>query len=156
MQMNYIKEAEDILKNYRKLKDSIENLENRKNHILYKSRPREPGAIDYSQPSIQKQNYSDDTINQICEITQINNQIKETEADMQVVEDILKQIKKEDNILEKFLVLKYIEKPKENLGRISKELGYSEDSNHTIYTIKNKALREFAIRYFGSKAIKYT
>lgn len=154
--MNYIKEAEDILKNHRKLKDSLKNLEKRKEHILYKSRPKELGAIDYSKPSIQKHSYSDDTINQICEITQINNQIKETEADMQIVENILKQIKNEDSILEKFLTLKYIDKPKENLGKISRQLGYSEDSNHTIYDIKNKALREFTIRYFGSVALKNT
>lgn len=154
--MNYIKEAEEILKNHRKLKDSLKNLEKRKEYILYKSRPKELGAIDYSKPSIQKHSYSDDTINQICEITQINNQIKETEADMQIVENILKQIKDEDSILEKFLTLKYIDKPKENLGKISRQLGYSEDSNHTIYDIKNKALREFAIRYFGSVALKNT
>lgn len=154
--MNYIKEAEDILTNHRKLRDSLKNLENRKEHILYKSRPKELGAIDYSKPSIQKHSYSDDTINQICEIAQINNQIKETEADMQIVENILKQIKNENSILEKFLTLKYIEKPKENLGKISRQLGYSEDSNHTIYDIKNKALREFTIRYFGSVALKNT
>ena len=118
--------------------------------------PKELGVVDYSRPSIQKQNYSDDTIAQICEITQINNQIKETENDMEIIEKILEQIKKEDKILEKFLILKYIEKPHYNLGKISKELGYSEDSNHTIYDIKNKALREFAIRYFGSIALKYT
>lgn len=154
--MNYIKEAEEILKNHRKLNDSIVNLEDRKRQVLFKSKPKEPAAIDYSKPNIQKQSYSDDTINQICEITQINNQIKETEADMEIVRNILKQIKEENEVLEKFLVLKYIKKPKENLNKISKELGYSEESNHTIYDIKNKALREFAIRYFGSSAIKYT
>lgn len=154
--MNYIKEAEDILKNYRKLNESIENLKNRRNNLIYKSRPKELGAVDYSKPSIQRQNYSNDTLTQICEITQINKQIKETEADMKIVESILKQIKKEDKTLERFLTLKYIERPKDNLGKISKELGYSEDSNHTIYDIKNKALREFAIRYFGSQAMRYT
>lgn len=154
--MNYIKEAEDILKNHRKLKDSINNLEKRKNNIINKSAPGTLQTIDYSKPAIQKQNYSDDTITQICEIMQINNDIKETEAELEIVDNILKQIKQEDEILERFLKLKYIEKPKDNLSKISKELGYSEDSNHTIYDIKNKALREFAIRYFGGNAIRYT
>ena len=154
--MNYIKEAEDILKNHRKLKDSLNNMENRKKNIINKGMPKEIAAIDYSKPSIQKTSYSDNTIAQMCEINQINAEINETEADMQVVEDILEQIKQESSLLEKFLVLRYIEKPKANLGTICKELGYSEDSNHTIYDIRKKALREFAIRYFGSRAIKYT
>lgn len=154
--MNYIKEAEDILKNHRKLKDSINNLEKRKNNIINKNAPGTLQTIDYSKPAIQKQNYSNDTITQICEFMQINNDIKETEAELEIVDNILKQIKQEDEILERFLKLKYIEKPKDNLSKISKELGYSEDSNHTIYNIKNKALREFAIRYFGGNAIRYT
>lgn len=154
--MNYIKEAEDILKNHRKLNDSIKNLNARKNNIIFKGTPRELGSVDYSKPGIQKQNYSDDAIMQMCEIVQINNQIKETEAEVEIVNNIFKQIKKEDEILEKFLKLKYIEEPKNNLREISKKLGYSEDSNHTIYDIKNKALREFAIRYFGIIAIKFT
>ncbi len=154
--MNYIKEADDILSNHRKLKDSLENLKNRKNYLVFKSKPKEIGGIDYSKPKIQKHNYSDNTLAQICEIAQINEQIKETEAELKIVNDIIKQIKKEDEILEKFLKLKYIETPKDNLRVISKKLGYSEDSNHTIYDIKNRALREFAIRYFGSRAMKYT
>ena len=112
--MNYIKEAEDILKNHRKLKDSINNLEKRKNNIINKSAPGTLQTIDYSKPAIQKQNYSDDTITQICEIMQINNDIKETEAELEIVDNILKQIKQEDEILERFLKLKYIEKPKDN------------------------------------------
>lgn len=154
--MNYIKEAENILINNRKLNDSLKNLNNRKKYLIFKSQPKEIGGIDYSKLAIQKHNYSDDTLSQICEITQIDEQIKETEAELKIVNDIIEQIKSEDETLEKFIKLKYIERPKDNLRVISRELGYSEDSNHTIYDIKNKALREFAIRYFGSKVIKYT
>ena len=94
--MNYIKEAEDVLNNYRKLKSSINNLERRKQVILDKGKPRELGAIDYSKPVVSNNGYTDDTINQICEITQINSQIKETEAEINVIEKILKQIRKEN------------------------------------------------------------
>lgn len=154
--MNYIREAEDILINHRKLNDSLRNLNARKNYIANISKPKEPGGIDYSKPGIQKQNYSNNTITQMCEIMQINQQIEETEAEVQIVNEILEQIKKEDATLEEFIQLKYIKSSKKSLRRISAELGYSEDSNHTIYDIKNKALREFAIRYFGSRATKYT
>ena len=154
--MNYVKEAERIIKSYNGLKESIENLNNRKLYLVYKSRPRELAAIDYSKPGIQKHNYSDNTINQICEIAQINEEIEKTEAEINIIENILKQIKKEDELLEKFLRIKYIEHPKDNIKKIAKDLGYSEESNHTLYDIKAKALRAFALRYFGAKAMRYT
>ncbi len=155
--MNYIKEAEDILINHRKLNDSINNLNARKNYIANQGKPKELGGIDYSKPRIQRQNYSNNTITQMCEIMQINERIKETEAELVIVNNILKQIDKEDETLGKFIQLKYIEgQKKKSMRKIAAELGYSEDSNDTIYNIKNKALREFAIRYFGSIARKST
>ncbi len=154
--MNYIKEAERIIKSYNGLKESIENLNNRKLYLVYKSRPKELGAVDYSKPGIQKHNYSDNTINELCEISQIIESIEKTEAEINIIENILEQIKKEDELLERFLRIKYIENPKDNIKKIAKELGYSEESNHTLYDIKAKALRAFALRYFGGKAMKYT
>ena len=152
--MNYIKEAEDVLNNYRKLKSSINNLKKRKQVILDKGKPRELGAIDYSKPVVSKQGYTDDTLNQICEITQINYQIKDTEAEIKVIAKILKEIREENEVLANFLILRHIER--KDLKTIAKELGYSEESNHTIYDIRNRAIREFAIRYFGGQAMKYT
>ena len=64
------------------------------------------------------------------------------------------QIKKENEILAKFLILRHVQK--KDLKTISKILGYSEESNHSIYDIRNKATREFAIRYYGAQAMRYT
>ena len=152
--MNYINEAENIIKNFRKLQDCIENLEKRKNNLLKKGSPKIIQGIDYSKPAIQKQAYSEDTFQEICELMQLNNDIQQTEADIELINNILNQIKKENEILEKFIRIRYIEKPKASLSKIAGDLGYSEDSNHTIYEIRNKALKEFAIRYFGSNAVK--
>ena len=107
--MNYIKEAEDILNNYKKLKDSINNLEIRKKSIIDRGKPHEVKAIDYSKP-ITNQGYTDCTLNQICEITQINLQIKDTEAEINIISNILKQIKKEKEEIKKILILRYIER----------------------------------------------
>lgn len=154
--LNYIKEAERIIKSYNALKESIENLNNRKKYLAYRNKPKELSAIDYSKPGIQKHDYSESTINQICEMLQINEEIEKTEAEIDIIENILKQIRKEDQLLEKFLRIKYIEHPKDNIKMIAKDLGYSEESNHTLYEIKAKALGAFALRYFGSNAMKYT
>lgn len=154
--MNYIQEAERIMKDYRKLIDSVKNMKKRKNILSMRGVPSENTQANYSKEKTSGNKYANDTINELCEISQLNIQIKETEAEIQFISEILKQIKLENETLEKFLKLRYIEMPQVQLKKIAAEIGYSEDSNHTIYEIKNKALREFAIRYFGVHALKYT
>ena len=41
------------------------------------------------------------------------------------------------------------------VGEIAKILGYSQESTKTIYNLKNEALKEFAIRYYGARAIYF-
>lgn len=154
--MNYIKESEEILKNHRKLNTSLNNLYIRRNKIIKSGFPRELMDTSYDKPDVQHMNYSESTINEICEVMEINAQINETKEEMQLVDDILEQIKKEDEILEKFIKLKYITEYKKSMREIVKKLNYSENSNHTIYDIKKKALKEFAVLYFGVRGIKNT
>jgi len=154
--MNYIKESEEILKNHRKLNTSLNNLYIRRNKIIKSGFPRELMGTSYDKPDVQHMDYSESTINEICEVMEINAQINETKEEMQLVDDILEQIKKEDEILEKFIKLKYITEYKKSMREIAKKLHYSENSNHTIYDIKKKALKEFAVLYFGVRGIKNT
>lgn len=154
--MNYIEESEEILKNYRKLNSSLNYLQKRKNKIVKKGFPKDAGGIQYDKPAIQHQNYSESTINQMCEIMEINSQIEETQNEMELVSNILKEIKKEDELLYKFIQLKYVTDYKKSMREIAVLLNYSENSNHTIYEIKNRAIKEFSILYFGAKGIKYT
>lgn len=152
--MNYIKESEEVLKNHRKLYSALQTLNKRKTKLIYKTAPKIPGAISYDNPAIQHMDYSEDTINDICEIMDINRQIKETEEEMKIVNNILKEIKEDDEVLEKFIQLKYIKEYKKSMGEIAQELGYSPESNKTIYNIKSRALKEFVVRYFGAKGAK--
>lgn len=154
--MNYIKESEEILKNYRKLNSALNYLQNRKNKIVKKGFPKEGAGIQYDKPAIQHQNYSESTINEICEVMEINSQIEETQSEMELVSNILKEIEKEDKLLCKFIKLKYITDYKKSMKEIAGLLNYSENSNHTIYDIKNRAIKEFSILYFGAKGVKYT
>jgi len=155
-ELNYIKESETILKNYRKLLLSIKNLEDRRDELLKKGGPEEIKSQNYTKPSIQKFNYSDDTFNQICEVADLNNQIKETKREVILVNKILKQIKNEDEKIYEFIKIKYVKEPKISMNCVAEKLGYSPDSNDTIYKIKEKALKEFAILYFGVNALKST
>jgi hypothetical protein len=150
--MNYIAEAEIVLKDHKKLFDSLKNLEARRTRLIKKGVPRELQSNAYDKPAIQHFDYSEDTINQICEITEINADIKSTEEEMKIVEEILKQIKKENAKLEEFIRLRYLNTDRISLKEVAIKIGYSEDSNHTIYEIRKQALREFAILYFGTRA----
>lgn len=154
--MNYIKESEEILKNHRKLNTSLNNLYHRRDKIVKSGFPRELMGNSYEKPNIQHTAYSDSTINEVCEIMEINAQIEETKEEMQLVNDILEQIRVEDDVLEKFIRLKYITDYKRSMREIASKLNYSENSNHTIYDIRNRALKEFAILYFGVRGIKTT
>lgn len=154
--MNYIKESEEILKNYRKLSTSLNYLQKRKMKVIKKGFPKDAGGIQYDKPAIQHQDYSESTINQMCELMEINAQIEETQKEMELVSGILKEIKKDDELLHKFIELKYITDYKKSMKEIARLLNYSENSNRTIYDIKNRAIKEFSILYFGVKGIKYT
>ena len=44
----------------------------------------------------------------MCELMEINAQIEETQKEMELVSDILKEIKKDDELLHKLIELKYI------------------------------------------------
>lgn len=154
--MNYIKESEEILKNYRKLNSSLNYLQNRKNKIIKKGFPKDVAGIQYDRPSIQHQDYSESTVNEICEVMEINSQIEETQNEMELVKNILREIEKEDKLLYEFIKLRYITDYKKSMKEIAGLLNYSENSNHTIYDIKSRAIKEFSILYFGAKGIKYT
>lgn len=154
--MDYIKESEEILKNHRKLNNALNNLNTRKHKLFLKGVPQDIRGIDYSRPAIQHTDYAESTINQMLEMIEINKQIAETQEEMQLVDNILKAIKEEDKELEKFLRLKYITEYKKSMAEIADVLGYSKESRKTIYNIKDRALKEFAIRYFGAVALKYT
>ena len=153
--MNYIKECEEILKSHRKLYFALQTLEKRKNKLIIKGIPAEISGIDYSKPSIQKFDYSEDAMKDIYELLDINAQINETKEEMNLVNNILEDIEKEKEELCRFLKLKYITDYKISLGEIAKVLGYSQESTKTIYNLKNEALKEFAIRYFGARATHF-
>lgn len=153
--MNYIDECEEILKSHRKLYFALQTLEKRKLKIIEKGIPAELAGIDYSRPAIQKFDYSEDVMKDIYELMDINAQIGETKLDMKLVDDILEDINKENEELCKFLKIKYITDYKKSLSEIAKILGYSQESTKTINNIKKKALKEFAIRYFGARATHF-
>ncbi len=143
--MNYFKAAEEILRSVNSLKRALKNLNLRRSKLIEQNRPSEPGRIDYSKPFIDT-GFVNDTLNELLEVSECTRSISETENKIKEIEDILEQLESDHNTI---LKLWYIE-------RKSKESIMSEmyiESMTTVYNLRNKAVGEFALLYFGAPAL---
>lgn len=143
--MNYFKAAEQVLGSVPTLKRALENLRNREQRLIEQGKPREPGAIDYSKPFTDS-HFVSDTLNELLEFSECSRNIAETERTLAEVEGIIEQLSDEHK---KVVVLWYIEKrSKEAIA----EALYVE-SPTTVYNLRNKAVAEFALLYYGASAL---
>ncbi|OGO90330.1 MAG: hypothetical protein A2Y17_12235 [Clostridiales bacterium GWF2_38_85] len=146
--MNYFKEAERVLSSKTTLKKAVENLKRRQERLINSGAPREPGAIDYSKPYTDAHSVND-TLNQLLELSEVSKELAETENFITEIERVIEQLPKE---FKNIVVWWYIErKTKEEIA----ELLYVE-SVTTVYDIRNKAIAQFAILYFGAGALLST
>lgn len=149
--MNYIKEAESYLWYYHDLYRSIENIDRQIARLIAKASPKMISAIRFDETGVKAGHY-DDTLNVLFEIQKLTEAKAETQAALAEVEKILEEISQEPGCELYGQVLRkwYIEKvPKED---IASEIGYS--SRRSVYEIKNRAIRKFAVRLFGIEALK--
>jgi hypothetical protein len=97
---------------------------------------------------------SHDTLNQIYQLQKWQEMKELTLIEMEKVDDALAVIC-HDSGCERYkdvLVMWYVAKlDKEDIAR---EIGYSETSRKSIYEIKSKAIRKFAVALFGVTALK--
>lgn len=143
--MNYFKAAEQVLGSVPTLKRALSNLQRRQQRLIEKGCPREPGAIDYSKPFSDTQ-YVSDTLGELLELAECSKNLAETQEKLSEVEYIINQL---DDEYKKVVELWYIEKrPKE----VIMEQMYIS-SLATVYNLRNKAVAEFALLYFGASAI---
>lgn len=143
--MNYFKAAEQVLGSVPMLKKAVENLKRREQRLIDQGKPREVGAIDYSKPFTDS-HFVSDTLNELLELSECTRNIAETEKALAEIEGIIAQLSEEHK---KVIELWYFEKrPKE---AIMAEL-YIE-SLTTVYNLRNKAVAEFALLYYGASAM---
>lgn len=143
--MNYFKAAEQVLSSVRTLEQSLENLEQRKNRLIASGAPREPAAIDYTKP-FTGSNYVNNTLNDLLELSECSNNIAKTRSELNEIKGIVEQLPGEQKqLVELWYFNKY-----------SKELvmeKMSIESLSTVYNLRNKAVAEFALLYYGAAAL---
>ena len=143
--MNYFKAAEQVLSSVPTLERALENIQHRRDRLIESGAPREPGAIDYGKPFTDS-HYVSDTLNGLLELTECSRNIAETQRKLAEIKGIIDQLKDE---YKKLVVLWYIEKkPKE---AVMEELYIQSLS--TVYDLRNRAVAEFALLYFGGSAL---
>jgi hypothetical protein len=149
--MNYIREAENVLWYYRDLYQSIELLTKRIGKLISNAGPSDISAMVLDDTGIRSKKV-DDALNVLFEIQKLTELRKETQEAIADVDKILNGFENEADCKYYGIVLRkwYIERvPKEDIAR---EIGYS--SKQTIYDIKNRAIRKFAVMLYGIDALK--
>lgn len=153
--MNYIKEAENILWYYNDLYRSIENMNREIAKLVSKQGPGGLNAISLEQTGCHGSGKEDDnTYNLLFKLKTLSESREKTVTEFDKVDEILAEISQEHGCELYGGVLKkwYIEKiPKEE---IAKQIGYSPTSRTSIYDIKNRAIKKFAVRYHGIDVVK--
>lgn len=143
--MNYFKAAEQVLSSVSALKKALENLETRKARLIASGAPREPGAIDYTKP-FTNSHYVSDTLNELLELSECTQNIANTKNELDYIGGIIEQLSDD---YKQIITMWYIEgKTKEHIAQAM----YIE-SPTTVYNLRNKAVAEFALLYYGAAAL---
>lgn len=144
--MNYFKAAEQVLFLVPNLERALDNLQKRKQRLIESGAPSDGGGIDYSKPFTDS-HYVSDTLNELLELAECSRNIAETQQKLTEIYGIIDQLQDEHK---KLVRLWYFEhRSKEEVM----EAIYIE-SLSTIYNLRNKAVAEFAVLYYGASAIR--
>jgi hypothetical protein len=153
--LNYIEEAEKYLRNYRHLRGSVETMRRERERLIGKAGPRGEEnmaiALDAVGGGKGGGGEFDEAINLVWRIRELTDNIRETEERLAEIDELLDEISEGEGCECFGIVLRkwYIDKvPKERIGE---EIGYQE---RNIYYLKAKAIRVFAVRMLGIRALE--
>ncbi len=143
--MNCIREAEELLLNYRDMKYSIKRMEREIERLA--NGPKDIEAIRYDKHSTKKHYDQDETLNCLYEIKKLSEMKKMTEERIQEIEQVLNEMENDSScdFFKEVLVMWYIEKLSKDM--IAGEIGYS--SRKSVYLLRNRAIKKFAVLFYG-------
>ena len=148
--MNYVKMAEDRLRYYRDMQRSIKNAESEIARLVRKAGPNELNAIQLDITGI-RCSKQDEAIDTLMKIMELKDCAEKTEEALKDIDFHLEEVSLGQGceLFGQVLRRWYIdEEPKE---KIAEDLRYSE--RKSIYQIRERAIRKFAIQLFGIKAL---
>ena len=143
--MNYFKAAEQVLSSVPILERALNNLERRKERIMMTNKPAEVGAIDPSKAYVNSSR-AGDTLSELLELSECMANIAKTSAKLSEIRAILEQLPEDKARVLQAWYIEHLSKEK-----IADMMGY--ESITSVYNIRNMAVAEFALSYFGAGAL---
>lgn len=153
LSVNYVKEAEEILKYYRDLNRSVDHMSHEINRLIGHNAPSDLNAVAMDITGVHGSGSEDDnTYNVLYKIQVLSENRDKTQGEMELVNWILHEISQDQGCEEykNILMHWYVHRtPKEEIKEI---FGYS--SKQSVYNLRDHAIKKFAVRYFGIDAMK--
>jgi len=149
--MNYIQEAENLLLHYNDLHKSLGNIEKEITQLVNLSRPKELSAIALNMTGVHVSKM-DETFNILYKLQNLRECREKTIVEFAKINEILEDISSEKGceLHGKVLKMWYVDKlPKDDIAEM---IGYS--TKRSVYDIRDKAIRRFAVVMFGIGALK--
>ena len=143
--MNYFKAAEQVLSSVPILERALNNLERRKERIMITNKPAEVGAIAPSKAYVNSSR-AGDTLSELLELSECMANSAKTSAKLSEIRAILEQLPKDKARVLQAWYIEHLSKEK-----IADMMGY--ESITSVYNIRNMAVAEFALSYFGAGAL---
>lgn len=144
--MNYFKAAEQVLSSVPVMERALDNLEKRKARIMMTNKPADVEAIDPSKSYVNAGQVRD-TLDEMLELSECVGNIKKTSAKLSEIHAVLEQMPEEKA---RVLQAWYIEHRSKE--KIADMMGY--ESITSVYNMRNMAVAEFALSYFGAGALE--
>ena len=141
--MDYKKDCEERLRRYAKADETLEILNKRLNKLSMYGKPNELGAIDFSK--VGHSSGSKEAFDSLMEVQHVIKQIQNLEDDKEIIAEVLDKMKKSHKEDYKLVDLRYLQNLPMSIT--AEKLGYSDTSLRTVYKIKDRALKTFAM-YF--------
>lgn len=142
--INYFDAAENTLRARGMLETALSNLERKKERILRYGAPSEYPSADMSKPYTSSKAVND-TLAECVELAEVVREITMTREKIEEIDRVLGQLDGDDA---RILRLWYIERKSKE--EITESVSYS--SRTSVYDLRNKAVANFALLYFGAGA----
>lgn len=142
--INYFDAAENTLRARGMLETALGNLERKKERILRYGAPSEYPSADMSKPYTSSKAVND-TLAECVELAEVVREITMTREKIEEIDRVLGQLDGDDA---RILRLWYIERKSKE--EITESVSYS--SRTSVYDLRNKAVANFALLYFGAGA----
>lgn len=148
MAMKHFNETEKMLYELPRLKKALQNMKTRQERLKYSGIPKDISAIDTTRQPVSGGGQKD-AFTELSDYLSVGEEIAKLEIRIENIEDVIKQMAKENKeIVDIWYLTPYLRSKdkKEKIANI-----FNVISDRSIYRLRNNAVGEFAMLYFGEE-----